>query len=367
MIELRSLTGTALNSMVMPSGLIMPPPRPWITRNATRLALFQASPHSSEPTVNSAIVIRNRRLVPKVSERKPVAGLIDTCPSSCLVLVGVRVLRLVELRGRRGHHVLLLGEVVGGVRRLRLGQLLFGCLHERLLRGDVLLRRGLLCERHLLGSLIDGVLRSLDVLGLRPRVELIQMRLIGDQLLARCVDLRLRGLALRLERAILCRREARLGDHELALRSRQLALGVVVLRLELCALRLDTAVGEGIEPGPGGFDQCLGAGELSLQRGLLSRGAATLQQVELALGGLDGGVASVYGGTGSVLGRVARAAVGLLIRLSGDRAHQRSADAGSLVLQRGLVGFGGRLLRLCLRQPGLGLGGRGLRRVVRLV
>ncbi len=61
--------------MVMPSGLIMPPPRPWMTRKATRLVLLQASPQSSEPAVNSAMVIRNSRLVPKVSDRKPVAGM----------------------------------------------------------------------------------------------------------------------------------------------------------------------------------------------------------------------------------------------------------------------------------------------------
>ena len=69
MIVLRRCGGTTWNSMVMPSGLIIPPPRPWITRKATRLVLFQARPHSSEPPVNRTIVIRYRRLVPKVSDR----------------------------------------------------------------------------------------------------------------------------------------------------------------------------------------------------------------------------------------------------------------------------------------------------------
>ena len=63
------LCGLAWNNIVMPSGDIIPPPRPWITRKATRLGLFHARPHSSEPPVNRAIVIRYRRLTPNVSER----------------------------------------------------------------------------------------------------------------------------------------------------------------------------------------------------------------------------------------------------------------------------------------------------------
>src|SRR3989442_701838 len=35
-----------------------------MTRKATRLGLFQASPHSSEPPVNRAMLIMYRRLVP---------------------------------------------------------------------------------------------------------------------------------------------------------------------------------------------------------------------------------------------------------------------------------------------------------------
>ena len=115
-----------------------------------------------------------------------------------------------------------------------------------------------------------------------------------------------------------------------------------MLRLKLRALGLDATVGQRIEAGLGGLDQRLGAGDLGLQRGLLSRRAAALQQVELALGGLDRGVARVDGGARGGLGSVARVAVRLLVRLAGDRADQRRAHASGFLLERGLVGFGGR-------------------------
>ena len=113
--------------------------------------------------------------------------------------------------------MLLLLDVVRGVGRLRLGQLLLGAFDQRLLRGDVLLRHGLLRQRQLLRGLVDGVLGGLDVLVLRASDELIEVRLVGDQLLARGVDLRLRRLALRVERAVLRGVQARLGDDELVL------------------------------------------------------------------------------------------------------------------------------------------------------
>ena len=43
----------ALVMIVMPSGMSMPPPRPWITRNAMSASIVDAMAHSTEPAVNS--------------------------------------------------------------------------------------------------------------------------------------------------------------------------------------------------------------------------------------------------------------------------------------------------------------------------
>ena len=48
----------ALVMMVMPSGINMPPPRPWRTRNAINEWMSQAVAQSAEPMVNSAIAVR---------------------------------------------------------------------------------------------------------------------------------------------------------------------------------------------------------------------------------------------------------------------------------------------------------------------
>ncbi len=39
--------------IVMPSGISMPPPRPWITRNTISDVMSQAKAHSTEPMTNS--------------------------------------------------------------------------------------------------------------------------------------------------------------------------------------------------------------------------------------------------------------------------------------------------------------------------
>ena len=41
--------------IVMPSGISMPPPRPWSTRKATSISSVVAVEHSAEPAVNSTI------------------------------------------------------------------------------------------------------------------------------------------------------------------------------------------------------------------------------------------------------------------------------------------------------------------------
>ena len=61
--------------MVMPAGMIIPPPRPWSTRKRIREPADQASPDNAEPVRKSAIEIMYSRLVPKRSAIHPVSGM----------------------------------------------------------------------------------------------------------------------------------------------------------------------------------------------------------------------------------------------------------------------------------------------------
>ena len=48
----------ALVMIVMPSGINMPPPRPWITRKVISISIDEAAAHSAEPRVNKPIAMR---------------------------------------------------------------------------------------------------------------------------------------------------------------------------------------------------------------------------------------------------------------------------------------------------------------------
>ncbi len=61
--------------IVMPAGMIMPPPRPWSTRNRMIVAEDQARPERQEPITNIAIDPMYRRLVPKRSAIQPLSGI----------------------------------------------------------------------------------------------------------------------------------------------------------------------------------------------------------------------------------------------------------------------------------------------------
>ena len=65
----------ARNSMAVPTGVIIPPPTPCSTRNATSSHRPVACPHSADATVKTAIANRNVRLVPKRSPIQPEAGI----------------------------------------------------------------------------------------------------------------------------------------------------------------------------------------------------------------------------------------------------------------------------------------------------
>ena len=61
--------------MVVPTGVIMPPPIPWSMRNAMREPALQARPHRAEPAVNMASATAKVFFVPKRSPIQPEAGI----------------------------------------------------------------------------------------------------------------------------------------------------------------------------------------------------------------------------------------------------------------------------------------------------
>ncbi len=61
--------------MAVPTGVIIPPPTPWRTRNSTSSVRLWASPQSADATVNVAMAKRNVRFVPKRSPIHPEAGI----------------------------------------------------------------------------------------------------------------------------------------------------------------------------------------------------------------------------------------------------------------------------------------------------
>ena len=59
----------------MPTGMIMPPPKPWRTRKKISDSADQASPHSAEPRPNSVTETIQIRFEPKRSVIQPVSGI----------------------------------------------------------------------------------------------------------------------------------------------------------------------------------------------------------------------------------------------------------------------------------------------------
>ena len=71
----RSAGGKTRYSIAMPTGAIIPPPAPWRMRNTTSSVMFCARPHSTEPTVKTAMATSSTRLPPKRSPSQPEAGM----------------------------------------------------------------------------------------------------------------------------------------------------------------------------------------------------------------------------------------------------------------------------------------------------
>ena len=59
----------------MPTGAIMPPPAPWMTRKTTSCVMFWASPHRTDPRVKTTMATSSTRLPPKRSPNQPEAGM----------------------------------------------------------------------------------------------------------------------------------------------------------------------------------------------------------------------------------------------------------------------------------------------------
>jgi len=65
----------ALVMIVMPSGMSIPPPSPWRTRNAMSISMDDAAAQSAEPAVKSTRASMYSRLVPNRSAAQPVSGM----------------------------------------------------------------------------------------------------------------------------------------------------------------------------------------------------------------------------------------------------------------------------------------------------
>ena len=71
----RSAGGKARNSIAMPTGVSIPPPTPWSTRNRISCPIEDDIEHSNEPRVNAARANRKIRFVPNRSPSQPDAGI----------------------------------------------------------------------------------------------------------------------------------------------------------------------------------------------------------------------------------------------------------------------------------------------------
>ena len=61
--------------VIMPNGISMPPPTPWITRKITSSVVEEERPHSADPAVNSTSEVRNISRVPNRVAAHPVRGI----------------------------------------------------------------------------------------------------------------------------------------------------------------------------------------------------------------------------------------------------------------------------------------------------
>jgi hypothetical protein len=71
----RSAGGNSRNNMAVPTGVIMPPPTPWMKRNNESSARECAWPQSTDAAVKVKRAKRKIRFVPNLSPSQPDAGI----------------------------------------------------------------------------------------------------------------------------------------------------------------------------------------------------------------------------------------------------------------------------------------------------
>ena len=62
-------------SVMRPTGIIMAPPAPWTTRQATSISMLVERPQSREPTQNRPMAAAKTRRVPNRSAIQPLTGM----------------------------------------------------------------------------------------------------------------------------------------------------------------------------------------------------------------------------------------------------------------------------------------------------
>jgi hypothetical protein len=67
--------GNVRTRVSRPTGIIIAPPQPWRTRQATSTWMSVESPQRSDPSVKSPIAPENTRRVPKRSATQPLSGM----------------------------------------------------------------------------------------------------------------------------------------------------------------------------------------------------------------------------------------------------------------------------------------------------
>ena len=73
--ETSSERGKLRNRISLPTGVIIAPPKPWITRIASSTGRFGASPHNADPVVNIAIAEQKTIRAPSRSAIQPLTGM----------------------------------------------------------------------------------------------------------------------------------------------------------------------------------------------------------------------------------------------------------------------------------------------------
>jgi hypothetical protein len=86
--------------IVIPSGISIPPPRPWTTRKPISMPIELAAAHSADPAVNITSAIMYSRLVPNRSAAQPVSGMTVASESVYAVTVQATVEYTIGWSGR---------------------------------------------------------------------------------------------------------------------------------------------------------------------------------------------------------------------------------------------------------------------------